>query len=52
MRDLPFYERRGEKRMESSREKLENYKKNLRCMEEVTDKLLSHMKEHNYSFQP
>lgn len=52
MRDLPFYERRGEKRMESSREKLDNYQKNLRCMQEVADKLLGHMKGHDYSFQP
>lgn len=37
--------------MESVQEKLENYQKNLRCVQEVTDELLSHMKGRDWSFR-
>ncbi len=37
--------------MESVQEKLENYQKNLRCIQEVTDELLSHMKGRDWSFR-
>lgn len=37
--------------MERSQEKLERCQKNLRCIREVTDELLSHMKEHDWSFR-
>lgn len=37
--------------MESIREKLENYQKNLRCLQEVTEELLSHMKGRDWSFR-
>ena len=30
----------------------ENYRKNLLCLEEVTDRLIGHMKGHGYSFRP
>ena len=38
--------------MESVQKKLENYQKNLRCIQEVTDELLSHMKGRDWSFRP
>lgn len=31
--------------------KQEDYRKNLACMEEVTDRLLGHMKGHGFSFR-
>ena len=37
--------------MELSWEKLENYQKSLRCLQEVTDELLSHMKGRDWSFR-
>lgn len=37
--------------MESVQKKLENYQKNLRCIREVTDELLSHMKGRDWSFR-
>lgn len=37
--------------MESVQKKLENYQKNLRCIQEVTDELLSHMKGRDWSFR-
>ena len=37
--------------MKLSREKLENYEKNLRSLQAVTHKLLSHMKGHDWSFR-
>ena len=37
--------------MESVQEKLENYQKNLRCIREVTDELLCHMKGYDWSFR-
>lgn len=37
--------------MELSRETLDNYRENLWCLREVTDKLLGHMKGHDYSFR-
>ncbi len=37
--------------MELSQETLDNYQKNLWCLREVTEKLLSHMKGHDYSFR-
>lgn len=39
------------KNMESVQEKLENYQKNLRCLQEVTEELLSHMKGRDWSFR-
>ena len=32
-------------------EKEDDYQKNLRCLQEVTDELLSRMKGHDWSFQ-
>ena len=37
--------------MVSVQKKLENYQKNLRCIQEVTDELLSHMKGRDWSFR-
>lgn len=37
--------------MELHGEKLENYQKNLRCIQDAADKLLSHMKGHGVSFR-
>lgn len=37
--------------MEVFQKKLENYQKNLRCLQEVTDELLSHMKGRDWSFR-
>ncbi|MEY8388061.1 hypothetical protein AALC17_12310 [Oscillospiraceae bacterium 38-13] len=37
--------------MEPSWEKLENYQKNLRCLQEAEDELLEHMKGHDWSFR-
>ena len=37
--------------MELSWEKYENYQKNLRCIQEAADELLSHMKGHDWSFR-
>lgn len=38
--------------MESNSEKFKNYQKNLRYIQEATEKLLSHMKGHGFSFRP
>lgn len=38
--------------MELSWDTLDNYRKNMWCIREVTDKLLGHMKGHDYSFRP
>lgn len=37
--------------MASIQEKLEDYQKNLRCIQEVTDELLSHLKGRDWSFR-
>lgn len=37
--------------MRISYEKIENYQKNLFCIQDVTDKLLGHMKGYDYSFR-
>ena len=37
--------------MELSPEKFKNYQKNLRCIQEAADELLSHMKGHDWSFR-
>lgn len=37
--------------MELTWDILDNYQKNMWCLREVTDKLLSHMKGHDYSFR-
>lgn len=37
--------------MENQWDELENYRKNLRCIQEVTEELLSHMKGHGWSFR-
>ena len=38
--------------MENQWEELENYQKNLWCLQKVTDRLLGHMKGYDYSFKP
>lgn len=38
--------------MELTSEALDNYRKNLWCLEEVADRLLGHMKGHDFSFRP
>ena len=37
--------------MELSQERLESYRKNLRCLQEVTEELMSHMKGRDWSFR-
>jgi len=48
---LLIFRKGTERNMASVQEKLENYHKNLRCLQEVTDELLSHMKGRDWSFR-
>lgn len=51
MEDITVQERKSEKSMIRFNEKQEDYRKNLVCMEEATDRLLGHMKGHGCSFR-